>query len=106
MITLTQSAASALQNAITTSTDSATGLRIFVEEGGCAGYKYMMGLVSKAEIDDVVCEDRGVHLFVDPLSAPLLQGTTIDFVVSLDGSGFTFNNPQARSNCSCGKSFG
>lgn len=106
MITLTQSAASALQNAISSSKESATGLRIFVEEGGCAGYTYKMGLVSKSEIDDVVCEDRGVNLFVDPESAPLLKGTTIDFVVSLEGSGFTFNNPQAKSSCSCGKSFG
>jgi len=106
MIHLTQSAASALQTAITTSSDPVEGLRIFVEEGGCAGYKYMMGLVQHAETQDVVCEDRGVKLFVDPDSAPLLQGTTIDFVVSLDGSGFTFNNPQAKSGCSCGKSFG
>ena len=106
MITLTQSAASALQSAFTTSTDPVEGLRIFVEEGGCAGYKYMMGLVPTAESSDVVCEDRGVKVFVDPSSASLLTGTTIDFVVSLEGSGFTFNNPQAKSSCSCGKSFG
>lgn len=106
MIHLTQTAANALQSAIDAAAESVKGLRIFVEEGGCAGYKYMMGLVSGGEAQDMVCEDRGVTVYVDPNSATLLTGTTIDFVVGLEGSGFTFNNPQARSSCSCGKSFG
>jgi len=106
MINLTQSAAGALQTAITTSADPVSGLRIFVEAGGCAGYKYMMGLVPEGRPEDVVCEDRGIKVFVDPTSVDLLAGTTIDFVVGLEGSGFTFQNPQAQSSCSCGKSFG
>jgi iron-sulfur cluster assembly accessory protein len=106
MITLTQTAASALQSAISGSSDPVGGLRILVEEGGCAGFKYVMGLVTDGESDDLVCEDRGIKVFVDPASAPRIQGTTIDFVVGMEGSGFSFNNPQARSSCSCGKSFG
>jgi iron-sulfur cluster assembly accessory protein len=66
----------------------------------------MMGLVPEGRPEDVVCEDRGIKVFVDPTSVDLLTGTTIDFVVGLDGSGFTFQNPQAQSSCSCGKSFG
>ena len=45
-------------------------------------------------------------MFIDPVSQPLLMGTTIDFVVALEGSGFTFENPNATNSCSCGKSFG
>ena len=48
----------------------------------------------------------GVSVFIDPVSQPLLAGTTIDFVVALEGSGFTFENPNATNSCSCGKSFG
>ena len=106
MIQLTESAASAVRSALTGAPEPMDGLRIMVEAGGCAGFKYMMGLVPSPEADDVVIEDKGIKLFVAPASVPVLQGTTIDFVVSLEGSGFTFNNPQAQSTCSCGKSFG
>jgi iron-sulfur cluster assembly accessory protein len=77
-----------------------------VEAGGCAGYKYMMGLVNDADPDDTVIERDGVKVFVDNKSHELLAGTVIDFVVALEGSGFTFENPNATSSCSCGKSFG
>jgi len=106
MIELTDGAVNAIREAISGSEGPVDGLRIMVEAGGCAGYKYMMGLVSAHEAEDVVVEKGGVRVFVDPKSAPLLQGATIDFSVSLDGSGFTFSNPNATSSCSCGKSFG
>ena len=66
----------------------------------------MMGLVTKANPDDIVVEREGVKVFVDPDSIRHLEGTTVDFVVGLENSGFTFDNPQAKSSCSCGKSFG
>lgn len=106
MITLTPSAASALQSAITSSTSQATALRIAVETGGCSGYKYLMGLVKDGSPNDLVSATEGITVYVDPSSAPLIKGTTIDFVVGIEGSGFAFNNPQAQSSCSCGKSFG
>ncbi|HEY9214366.1 MAG TPA: iron-sulfur cluster assembly accessory protein [Ancylobacter sp.] len=106
MINLTDSALNAVRSAITTATKPVGGLRIQVEAGGCAGYKYMMGLVNEAEPDDTVIERNGVKLFVDTKSHEYLAGTTIDFVVALEGSGFTFENPNATSSCSCGKSFG
>lgn len=106
MIELTDSAVNAIREAIAGSEGPVDGLRIMVEAGGCAGYKYMMGLVSEHEPEDVVVEKGGIRLFVDPKSAPLLQGATIDFSVSMDGAGFTFSNPNATSSCSCGKSFG
>ncbi len=106
MINLTDSALNAVQSAITGSAKPVSGLRIMVEAGGCAGFKYKMGLVDEAEPDDTVVERDGVKLFVDMKSHELLAGTTIDFVVALQGSGFTFENPNATSSCSCGKSFG
>ena len=106
MINLTDSALSAVRNAISSAGKPVGGLRIMVEAGGCAGYKYMMGLVDEAEADDTVIEREGVRVFVDMKSHELLAGTTIDFVVALEGSGFTFENPNAKSSCSCGKSFG
>jgi iron-sulfur cluster assembly accessory protein len=106
MINLTNSAISAVRSAISGAAGPVGGLRIQVESGGCAGQKYMMGLVDEAQPDDTVIERDGVKVFVDMKSHELLAGTTIDFVVALEGSGFTFDNPNAKSSCSCGKSFG
>lgn len=82
------------------------GLRIMVQAGGCAGLKYSMGLVRDPGPDDMVIEQGDVRLFVDAASQPHIEGTTVDFVVGLENSGFTFNNPNAATKCSCGKSFG
>ncbi len=106
MIVLTDSAVEAVRTAIGKADASTSGLRIQVDAGGCAGYKYMMGLVGEADADDAVVSAGGVSVFIDPVSQPLLAGTTVDFVVALEGSGFTFENPNATNSCSCGKSFG
>ena len=106
MIDLTESAVNAVRSAIAGAGQPVEGLRIKVEAGGCAGFKYMMGLVSDIEPADFVVERGGVKVFVDQTSLPHLDGTTVDFVIGLQGSGFTFDNPQARNSCSCGKSFG
>jgi iron-sulfur cluster assembly protein len=106
MITLTESAANAVRMAIDGAKNPIAGLRIMVESGGCAGLKYKMGLVAATEQGDVMVENAGVTVFIDPASVPHLEGTTVDFVIGMEGSGFVFDNPQARSSCSCGKSFG
>jgi iron-sulfur cluster assembly accessory protein len=106
MINLTDSALNAVRTAMSGAAEPVGGLRIMVEAGGCAGFKYTMGLVREAEPNDTVVERDGVKVFVDMQSHELLTGTTIDFVVALQGSGFTFENPNATSSCSCGKSFG
>ena len=106
MIHLTQSAADAVRSAIAGAAEPMDGLRIVVEAGGCAGFKYMMGLVPAPAAGDVVVEDRGIKVFIDPNSLPSIDGTSIDFVMNLQESGFSFNNPQANASCSCGKSFG
>ncbi|MDF0497279.1 iron-sulfur cluster assembly accessory protein [Bradyrhizobium yuanmingense] len=105
MINLTDSAVNAAKSAISASAFPAGGLRIAVEAGGCAEFKYTMGLVARAEPDDTLIERDGLKVFVDNKSYRHLIGTTIDFVVALEGSGFTFDNPNAKSSCSCGRSF-
>jgi iron-sulfur cluster assembly accessory protein len=106
MIHLTDSALDALRNAIEKAPEPVQGLRLKVETGGCAGNKYLMGLARAAQDDDEVVERDGVKVFVEHDSIPLLYGTTIDFVVAIEGAGFTFDNPNANHACSCGKSFG
>jgi iron-sulfur cluster assembly protein len=106
MIVLTDSAAEAVRTALRKADAATAGLRIQVETGGCAGYKYQMGLVSSPDENDAVVTAGDVAIYIDPASQPLLEGATIDFVVALEGSGFTFDNPNASNRCSCGKSFG
>jgi iron-sulfur cluster assembly protein len=106
VINLTESAVNAVRMAIDGAKDPIAGLKIMVESGGCAGLKYKMGLVAAVEDGDLVVEQSGVKVMVDPTSLDILQGTTVDFVIGMEGSGFVFDNPQAKSSCSCGKSFG
>ena len=79
--------------------------KFMVQGGGCAGLKYGMALELQAQPDDAVVEAGEVKVLIDPESQPHLEGTTIDFVSGLEGSGFVFNNPNASSSCGCGKSF-
>ncbi|MGP6159897.1 MAG: HesB/IscA family protein [Vulcanimicrobiaceae bacterium] len=106
MIHLTETAADAVRAAMAGAPEPVDGLRIVVEAGGCAGFKYMMGLVAEPAPGDVLVEDRGIKVFIDPSSLPSIDGTTIDFVTTLQESGFSFKNPHAASRCECGKSFG
>ncbi|MCC7366465.1 MAG: iron-sulfur cluster insertion protein ErpA [Dehalococcoidia bacterium] len=81
------------------------GLRIFVAGGGCSGYQYGMALARAAEQDDIVLEQMGVRIVVDPESAQYLQGAEIDYVDDIMKSGFSIYNPNATKSCACGSSF-
>lgn len=105
MITLTPTALQAVSRFIQGAADPVAGLRIHVQGGGCAGLQYGMKLENAHEADDLVIALDGVTLFVDPYSAPLLDGITVDFVESLSGTGFKFDNPNASGGCACGQSF-
>ncbi|WP_447974379.1 iron-sulfur cluster insertion protein ErpA [Nitrospira sp. Kam-Ns4a] len=83
----------------------AVGLRIYVRGGGCHGYQYGMAFENKVSDDDTVLEKGGVKVILDSQSAPLLQGAEVDYVDSLQGSGFAIKNPQAKTTCGCGSSF-
>jgi iron-sulfur cluster assembly protein len=81
------------------------GLRISVLPGGCSGFKYSLNIEERPLEDDLVSQVNGVRVFVDGFSAQYLSGVTIDYVTSMQGSGFTFNNPNATGGCGCGSSF-
>ncbi|MDP6114500.1 MAG: iron-sulfur cluster assembly accessory protein [Planctomycetota bacterium] len=82
-----------------------TVLRVKILGGGCAGFQYHMGLEEEAGPTDDVTEMDGVTVAVDEFSAQYLDGVTVDFVESIAGRGFTFDNPNAQSTCGCGSSF-
>lgn len=108
-ITLTQAAADALGEAIaksdTAPSGARTGLRLYVISGGCSGFRYGMMLEDAPGSDDHVFESEGQVIFVDPSSYPLVAGSSIDYLATLMGAGFTVNNPRAVSACGCGSSF-
>ncbi|MGH7458511.1 MAG: iron-sulfur cluster insertion protein ErpA [Longimicrobiaceae bacterium] len=81
------------------------GLRVGVLPGGCSGFQYGLNIEDEPNDDDVVFELQGLRLFVDPFSHQYLTGTEIDYVTTFQGSGFTFNNPNASGGCGCGSSF-
>lgn len=81
------------------------GLRVSVLPGGCSGFQYGLEIEDAPEEDDVVVESEGIELYVDPFSAQYLAGTVIGYTSSFQGSGFTFENPNASGGCGCGSSF-
>ena len=81
------------------------GLRVGVAPGGCSGYSYELAFEEKEREDDKVLDQDGVKLFVDKESYNMLNGVKVDFVNTLNESGFKFSNPNAKSGCGCGKSF-
>ncbi|MBI4819553.1 MAG: iron-sulfur cluster insertion protein ErpA [Deltaproteobacteria bacterium] len=81
------------------------GLRVFVQGGGCGGFQYGLDFDEAPRAGDLETTVGGVKVFVDPMSAMHLEGTNIDYVMGVSGSGFKFNNPNAKTTCGCGSSF-
>lgn len=85
-------------------TDEA-GLRLFVQQGGCAGLSYGMRFDTEPEPDDSVFVHHGLRVFVDPASLDYIEGSVVDFEGGLQGEGFHVENPNVVSECGCGESF-
>jgi iron-sulfur cluster assembly protein len=81
------------------------GLRVSIQPGGCSGFKYSLLIEDKPAEDDLILSQDGYRVFVDPFSAQYVNNVTIDYVTSMQGSGFTFKNPNATGGCGCGSSF-
>ena len=105
MITLTDRATQAVKRFIDSSDGSIAGLRILISGGGCSGLQYGLRLEENVGSDDSVIDCGAVKVLVDPMSMGLLDGVKVDFVETIDGSGFRFENPNALSTCACGHSF-
>jgi len=81
------------------------GLRLFVQQGGCAGLSYGMRFEHEPEDDDTVTEHHGLRIFVDPASMNYIEGSVLSYEGGLQGAGFHVENPNVVSECGCGESF-
>lgn len=103
-VTVTESAAKHIARTLE-SRGKGDGIRVGVRTSGCSGMAYVLEFVDAAEPEDVVFEERGIKLFVDPKSLSYLDGTELDFVKEGLNEGFEFNNPNVAGECGCGESF-
>jgi iron-sulfur cluster assembly accessory protein len=105
MINVTQGAASKIGELLAEEQKDGSGLRVFVQGGGCSGFQYGLMIEDARSDADQVFESNGVKLYVDPISVRYLSGAEVDFVDTVTGGGFTIKNPNAVSTCGCGQSF-
>ena len=106
MINVSESAATKINELLVEENKAGTGLRVFVQGGGCSGFQYGLMIEENGQgSGDQVFESNGVRLFVDPISIRYLKGAQVDFVDTVTGGGFTIKNPNATSTCGCGQSF-
>lgn len=105
MITLTDNATTKVGQLIEAEGDEALALRVAVRPGGCSGFSYEMFFDTDIASDDLTVEYGKVKVVVDPSSAQLLTGATLDYKDGLDQSGFAITNPNAERTCGCGQSF-
>jgi iron-sulfur cluster assembly protein/iron-sulfur cluster insertion protein len=105
MITLTDNAATKVKDLIAEEGNDQLALRVAVRPGGCSGYSYEMFFDADIASEDLTAEYSGVRVVVDPSSAPLLAGATLDYKDGLQEAGFSISNPNAQRTCGCGSSF-
>jgi iron-sulfur cluster assembly accessory protein len=105
MLTLTEKAAIKVKEVLAEQPEQFTGVRVAVVGGGCSGFQYAMNLENEQRQGDHIVQVNGFSLYVDQDSLTHLKGTEIDYVETVQGAGFTFKNPNAKSTCGCGESF-
>lgn len=105
LITVTEPAASKIKDLLAEESKADSGLRVFVQGGGCSGFQYGLMIEENGGVGDQTFESNGIKLYVDPVSLSYLKGAEVDFVDTITGGGFTIKNPNATSTCGCGSSF-
>lgn len=105
MIQLTENAAGKVKELLEQEGRADIALRVAVQPGGCSGLRYAMYLDDQLSDRDLAEEQHGIRIVVDKMSVPYISQATIDFVDTLEASGFTIDNPAAQSSCACGHSF-
>ena len=104
LMTVTEAAATKIKQLMSEETDVSV-LRVAIQGGGCSGFQYGLGFDHGAQEGDHAFECEGVTVVVDPFSAPYLRGSTVDYLETIQESGFKIDNPNAVSSCGCGHSF-
>ena len=102
----TGAAAAKVRELIQEEGNAALALRVYIQGGGCSGFQYGFEFDENRADDDLAVVTDGVTLLVDPLSLQYLMGASVDYAESLHGAQFTIRNPNAKSTCGCGSSFG
>ncbi|MBZ5701455.1 MAG: iron-sulfur cluster insertion protein ErpA [Acidobacteriia bacterium] len=105
MINLTPVAAGKVKEIMSMQSPAPTALRVAVVGGGCSGFQYHMAFETQTNETDHVLEFDGLKVLVDQMSSMYLDGVEIDYIETLEGAGFKFNNPNVKSTCGCGSSF-
>jgi len=105
-IDITESAIKRLSTLLKDEEDKNTKLRIYITGGGCSGFQYGFTFDSNKSDDDLIIEKESVSIIVDPMSMQYLIGSVLDFTEGLEGSRFVIKNPNAKTTCGCGSSFG
>ncbi len=105
MINVSSTAASKIAELLTEESKAESGLRVFVQGGGCSGFQYGFMFEGRTGPADQMFESNGVKLYIDPISIQYLKNAEVDFVDNISGGGFTIKNPNAKSTCGCGSSF-
>jgi iron-sulfur cluster assembly accessory protein len=105
MVQLTETAIGKVKEILDTQEPKPSGLRISVVGGGCSGFSYSMAFENTPGMLDKTYKFDGLNVFIDQASMLYLDGVQVDYVETLEGSGFKFNNPNVKSTCGCGSSF-
>ncbi len=105
MVQLTETAVSKVREILGSQDPKPEGLRIAVVGGGCSGFSYSMAFENTPNMLDKTYRFEDLKVFIDQASLLYLDGVEVDYVESMDGSGFKFNNPNVKSTCGCGSSF-
>lgn len=104
-VTLTDTAVSKVAELLAAENEPRLALRMAVRPGGCSGFQYEMYFDTEVESDDIVEEFGDVKVVVDPSSADMVRGSTLDYRDGLMGAGFAIENPNKTHSCGCGNSF-
>jgi iron-sulfur cluster assembly accessory protein len=105
VIALTDNAAVKVKELVAAEGEDELALRVAVRPGGCSGFSYEMFFDTDVAADDITADFGGVKVVVDPSSAQLLTGATLDYKDGLQQAGFSIDNPNAQRTCGCGQSF-